>query len=461
MVANLTRLVHEMPVRNDRLKWPFGETLKWSFAEMLIGCFISEAFRWGCMCCVRYGGDLDRGADDWIWWNSQRCIDDQRWRLFVRKVIKWVCMGADQRSPGDVRKSFKWMWCQKCCTWCWDHQMHWRSCLLMTQLAGVGRASKCDARELHLMLKPSDALAIALMPVRCCIWRSCLIARAAFDADAIRCTGGCLDARLLHSTPPRSDERQLMPKLLHPIAMKLDALAVIYCQGCIWCRCHQMHAGGCWCQGGCTWPRTVRRTGEVVCGQMAAPDADASDALAKLSEFPEGLGSTVVWLRKSVAADWLQRHSLWCRGVAPDAEAVGCTGDFLLCLLSGWGADKLLIDDAGEASEMKPDCCWLLFDCQGCIWCWGHQMHWLFCLNFSLIEDSCKDSFIGPAEKGARKKMRFVWPFRSTLYGVDQRIGYGDCLFFHSYTSIFQEVTKSTSLSIENLCETLFIAVFE
>ena len=50
---------------------------------------------------------------------------------------------------------------------------------------------------LHLMPMSSDALAVVSMP------------------------------GTLHPAPSRSDERLLMPKLLHPIAMRLDALAIV------------------------------------------------------------------------------------------------------------------------------------------------------------------------------------------------------------------------------------------
>ena len=45
----------------------------------------------------------------------------------------------------------------------------------------------------------------------------------AFDVDVIKCTGGCFVSKtLLHSTSPRSDNRQLMPELLHLIAIRLN-----------------------------------------------------------------------------------------------------------------------------------------------------------------------------------------------------------------------------------------------
>ena len=165
------------------------------------------------------------------------------------------------------------------------------------------------------------------------------VRNAASDRDTIRCTDGCLDVRLLHSISKRSDERQLMFKLLHSIAMKLNALTNFFwcqncciwcwnhqmhwrscliarllhptvkrpdarwrlsdCQSCIWCRCHQMHADGC---------LDVRK---------AAPDSERSDALTKLSV-------DVRWLH-SIPND--QMHWRFC---------------LFCCLLSGYRAGKLL-----------------------------------------------------------------------------------------------------------------------
>ena len=177
-----------------------------------------------------------------------------------------------------------WFWCQKCCTWCRCHQMHWRLNVM--------------SKLLHPTVKRPNAR-----------WRLFVdeVARAASDANAIRCTGdwmkcqscciwcwnhqmhwrSCFDVSTLHSTLSRSNERQLMPELLHSIAMRLNALAnFFWCQDCcIWCRCHQMHADDCllmserlhltsndqmhWrscllMSDDCIRLRTIRCTGEVV-----------------------------------------------------------------------------------------------------------------------------------------------------------------------------------------------------
>ena len=122
--------------------------------------------------------------------------------MTLRKSFKWMWCQDAAPDADVIRCTGGWKWCQYCCIWCWDHQMH---------------------------------------------WRSCLVVRAASDADVIRCIGSCLDVRLLHPTPKRSDERQLMLKLLHSIAMKLDALAnFFWCQDCcIWCWNHQVHWRSC------------------------------------------------------------------------------------------------------------------------------------------------------------------------------------------------------------------------
>ena len=201
-------------------------------------------------------------------------------RLWGRQAVDFDARDAAPDAD-TIRCTGGWMWCQACCTRPWNGRMHAGGCL--------------------------DE-----------------VARAASDADAIRCTGGCLDARLLHPTPKRSDERQLMPKLLHPIAMKLDALANFsWCQDCCtWCWNHQMHWRSC------------------LIARLLHPTVKRPDARWRLSV---------------AKARWSDVFRDETPEVAPDAEAVGCTGDFLLCLLPGWRADKLLTDDAGEASEMEPE----------------------------------------------------------------------------------------------------------
>ena len=65
-----------------------------------------------------------------------------------------------------IRCTGDWKWYQYCCIWCWDHQMHWRNC---------------------------------------------------FDVST-----------LLHSISSRSDDRQLIFELLHSIAIKLNALTMLF-----------------------------------------------------------------------------------------------------------------------------------------------------------------------------------------------------------------------------------------
>ena len=158
-----------MTVRNDRLlrRWN-GHLLRCWLAV------ISEAFRWGCMCFVRYEG----GPWSECWWLmfflkktwSNECvwgsINDHRWR---KKMVKWMwccyrvmgrqAVDLDVRAASDVdaiRCIGGWMWCQDCCTRPWNGQMHAGGCLLM-KLSG-----------LHLMPMSSDALAVVSMSGRCC-----------------------------------------------------------------------------------------------------------------------------------------------------------------------------------------------------------------------------------------------------------------------------------------------------
>ena len=133
------------------------------------------------------------------------------------------------------------------------------------------------------------------------------VKNAAPDVDAIRCTGGCLVSEKLHPTPPRSNGRQLMPKLLHPIAMRLDALAIVWLSDC------------------CTRPWN---------GQMHADSC---------------------LLRKLVAVSWLQRHSRWnVEDFAFNAEIVECTDDFVCCQKCCWQnclltqTRRLMLADAAD-----------------------------------------------------------------------------------------------------------------
>ena len=91
---------------------------------------------------------------------------------------------------------------------------------------------------LHLMLISSDALAI-----------ECDVRHAAFGHETIRCTLTIvLISGLLHPVSLQSDEKQLIFKLLHSIAIRLNALTML---------------------------SDVRKT---------APDFERSNALTKLSD---------------------------------------------------------------------------------------------------------------------------------------------------------------------------------
>ena len=147
-----------------------------------------------------------------------------------------MCMKIDQRLLDDVKKSFKWMWC------CYQ-AMSRQAVDLMSEV-------------LHLMLISSNALTI-----------KCNARHAAFDRETIKCTLTIvLMSELLHSISSRSDEKQLIFKLLHSIAIKLNALTMLFdvrktasdrnaikyideivwlSDCCIWCQCHQMHADNC------------------------------------------------------------------------------------------------------------------------------------------------------------------------------------------------------------------------
>ena len=201
--------LHKMIVRNDRLKWPFDETLKWSFAEMLIGCFISEVvFRWDCICCVRYGDDFWLNADDWC--------------LFLRKLDQMNVYEDRSTVLDDVEK-----WSNECdaAIELWAGKL----LILMSEMLHL-TVIRSDALtvlfvklpKLHLMSMSSDALAVDSMSDDCIrfraikctgeivCWcqmtafdleRSDALAKLsdcqtiAFDANFIKCFGDCLIAR--------------------------------------------------------------------------------------------------------------------------------------------------------------------------------------------------------------------------------------------------------------------------
>ena len=226
------------------MKWPFEMTVCWDVemvicwdVENVFWCWltvsISEAFRWGCMCYVRYRDDL------WskCWWLmfflkktwSNECvwgsINDHRWR---KKMVKWMwccyrvmgrqAVDLDVRAASDVdaiRCIGGWMWCQDCCTRPWNGQMHAGGYLLM-KFSG-----------LHLMSMSSDALTVVLMSglLHPIVKRSDALTVvydvrvAASDRETVRCTGGCL-----------------------------------WCQGCC-TRSQSDQMRGSWCPSSCIWSR--------------------------------------------------------------------------------------------------------------------------------------------------------------------------------------------------------------
>ena len=55
-----------------------------------------------------------------------------------------------------------------------------------------------------------------------------LIIRTTFDVDVIKCIDDCFVLKKLHLILSRSNNKQLMFKLLHSIAMKLNALTIVF-----------------------------------------------------------------------------------------------------------------------------------------------------------------------------------------------------------------------------------------
>ena len=236
---------------------------------------------------------------------KKRLFKESSLSIYVIWALRmWCCYQIMSRQTVDLMS-------KRCCIWCQCHQMHWRLNVMSNML--------------HSAVKRSNAR-----------WQLSVdeVVRAASDADVIRCTDDCFVSKtLLHSISSRSDDRQLMSKLLHSIAMKLNALTMLF---------------------------DVRK---------AASDFEQSNALTKLfviktaafdAEIIECIDEIVwlsaccIWswndqmhadgclLRKFIAVEmqrhsrwsWrsessllMQRHSLWCRGVALDVNVIECSDD--------------------------------------------------------------------------------------------------------------------------------------
>ena len=191
----------------------------------------------------------------------------------------------------------------------------------------------------------------------------------------------------------------LMPEMLHLMPMSSDALAVECgarhaapdrktarctlavvcwwsCQGCIWCRCHQMHwrlsrareaapdpgrsdalarlsvmpdgCTRCWCirctgeivwlpgcctrpwsgqmhAGGCPLRKPVDQTSFAMKRRRLHPMSRPSGALAILSVFSECWGSTVVCWRRRNDADCASK--MWCQKGCTRCWCIRCTGE--------------------------------------------------------------------------------------------------------------------------------------
>ena len=188
---------------------------------------------------------------------------------------------------------------------------------------------------LHSIVKQSDALTI--------VWLSKLHLML-MSSDALTIVSM---SETLHSALSRSNEKLLMPELLHSIAMRLDALTIVWLS-----KLHLMPMSSdalavVWLSGCCTrsWNDQMHADGCL--------------------------------LRKLVAANWLQRHSRWnvevcircwnrqmhwrffdfffrrieAQQLSVDADE---TSDACWsCRLTDWLQNKLLTDDADWASDAR------------------------------------------------------------------------------------------------------------
>ena len=185
-------------IRFDCMKWSFEMIVYWNVemticwsgemiicwdVENVLWCWltvsISETFRWGCICCVRYENDLDWNANDW-------CI-------FLKKFDQMNVYEGRSTVPDDVRK--------------WSNE-----CDAAIELWGR-QAVDLMSEVLHLMPMLSDALAIecdvrhAALNLKAIRWEAVDAQIAAFDRDEVRCIGDCLIVKLLHSIVKWSNAR--------------------------------------------------------------------------------------------------------------------------------------------------------------------------------------------------------------------------------------------------------------
>ena len=80
------------------------------------------------------------------------------------------------------------IWCQKCCIWPWYDQMHWQLNVMSNMLHSTSKRS--DKKQLMLKLLHSIAMKLDAR------WRLFeKIVRTAFDVDVIKCIDDCFDVR--------------------------------------------------------------------------------------------------------------------------------------------------------------------------------------------------------------------------------------------------------------------------
>ena len=215
---------------------------------------------------------FDRNVDDWCLFLKK--LDQmnvyENWSTVPDDVKKWSneCDAAIELWAGKLLMSemlhsivkrsdalTRLFWCQNCCTRSWNNQMRWR-------LSDCQNCIWCRCHQMHWQL--------------------------------FRCQAA------LHPTSSRSNKKLLMFKLLHLIAMKLNALTIVWLS-----ELHLMSM--------------------------------SSDALA------------VVWLSDCCIWSWNNRmHADNCLFDANQAFDV-CW----YCRLTDWLQNKLLTDDANWTSDVR------------------------------------------------------------------------------------------------------------